>query len=179
MKKVFIIASIIILIIIILLLNFLTKIAKKKVENNSLITPSPYIIDENLNYYENNYPPEDLFQEESSPELLDDKNLDTPPTPTPNSVSKNISDINLIYKILTFDFLMPKLNNYNNKTKTSFDILKSKLPIKTNYFNIESFDDLSNKFRLDLKEPKDENLKIFENWLKIEYPDININNFLL
>lgn len=177
MKKVFIIASIIILTIIILLLNFLTKVAKKKVENNSLITPSPYITDENLEYYKDDYPQEDFFQEELSPELLDNQNLDTPPTPTPNSVSKNISDINLIYRILTFDFLMPKLNSHNNKT--SFDILKSKLPIKTNYFEIESFDDLSGKFRLNLKEPKDENLKIFENWLKIEYPDININDFLL
>lgn len=185
MKK-FLIIGVVILIIVFLLFTFLSTISKKKLNNNLSPTPSSYSSNnqypnnfENQNEFNNqdylqgeNKLPTDNYYFENNPNL-------SSPTPTPNITSKNISALNFLFNLFVFGFNSPASSSNQNKTnKTNVDILKSKLPLKTNYFEIESYDENTGLFKANLKDPKDENIKVFESWLKIEYPDINLSNFV-
>ncbi len=181
MKKVLIV-SIVIFLIIFLLFIFLSRISKKNVNNNLSTTPSSY---PSNNQYPNNFENQnefnnqDYFQGENNlpPDYYFENYPNLPfPTPTPNITSKNISALNFLFNLFVFGFNSPASSS--NQNKTNADILKSRLPLKTDYFEIESYDENTGLFKVNLKDPKDENIKVFESWLKIEYPDISLSNFV-
>jgi len=56
--------------------------------------------------------------------------------------------------------------------------LKSKVPINNaNFFLV--FDYGEDKFIVDLKQPKEDNKTVFENWLNANYPAIPIDRFII
>ncbi|PIV09333.1 hypothetical protein COS31_03405 [Candidatus Roizmanbacteria bacterium CG02_land_8_20_14_3_00_36_15] len=93
--------------------------------------------------------------------------ITTPPTLTPTPILPTSTGV--------FEEQLPK---EQQDLSTQKQALKTKLPINNNNFALV-FDYGEDKFIVSLKEPKETNKKVFEDWLKANYPAIPIDRFLI